>query len=124
MFPTSATRQLIESTSAAETFIDTLNAMKQELRSHFLQFPLWGEQIVYEKEVGDVVIRNVFLRDARLRVVFDPVEGKYRMIVLRRDHSASVCYERKSNRDSAKDNDKVWLKHRYSPARLSWEHGR
>ncbi len=79
---------------AADQFLDSFNAVKQELVVHYLQFPLWGEQTVYERAIGDVVIRRVLLEDAHLRVVVDPASGRYRMIVLRRDHSASACFER------------------------------
>ncbi len=41
------------------------------------------------------MIRNVFLRDARIKVVFDPDQESYRMLLLRADHSAPVSFERK-----------------------------
>ena len=39
------------------------------------------------------MIRNLVLAQARLTVVFDPTSSQYRLILLSKDHSASVCFE-------------------------------
>jgi hypothetical protein len=49
---------------------------------------------MFEREVGDVMIREFFLNDARLNVILDPAKGRYRLVVMSSCGSLSVCLER------------------------------
>ncbi|KAH8648097.1 hypothetical protein BGZ61DRAFT_469839 [Ilyonectria robusta] len=79
--------------SMAYEYIENPKAIKRSLHLYYLQRPRWGEQVVYQRDVGDVMIRSLVLSDAKLTIIVDPSTGRYREILSRSDHSASVCFE-------------------------------
>lgn len=70
--------------------------MQRELWVSYLRSCRWGEQIMFEQEVGDVMIRDFYLPEARVSVVLDPPQGRYRLIVISSCQPLSVCMERES----------------------------
>lgn len=46
---------------------------------------------------GELVIRNLILQDAHLQLILDHATNMFRMALVRRDHSACVTFECRSN---------------------------
>jgi hypothetical protein len=98
---------------AAEEFVDRIKAMQRELFILYLQYPRLGEQVVYQRfvtpptsskqgtkcsvkcvrPIGDLMVRDFYLTDARMSVIRNPTTGMYRLVLLNKLHSVSVCFE-------------------------------
>ncbi|KAF2805582.1 uncharacterized protein BDZ99DRAFT_501776 [Mytilinidion resinicola] len=83
----------LPSTSAVESFTTSLHAMQRELSILYLQYPRFGEQVVYQHAAGDLMVRHCYLTKAHLSLVFNTLSQEYRMILLSGCHSVSVCLE-------------------------------
>ncbi len=46
-------------------------------------------------EMGDIIIGHLILSKAKLKVVREVPGGEYRLILVREDKAASVCFERR-----------------------------
>jgi len=46
------------------------------------------------REIGNLLIGHLVLRKATLMVVREVLGGKYRLILVREDRAAAVCFER------------------------------
>lgn len=79
--------------SSAEQFFINLEAMKEELFILYLQYPLWGEQLVFQWAAGNLMVRDFIFRDAQLSMIMNNLTGKYRLILISACHSVSVCVE-------------------------------
>ncbi|KAF2489481.1 hypothetical protein BU16DRAFT_622985 [Lophium mytilinum] len=83
----------LPSTSAVQSFVTSLQSMQRELHILYLQYPRFGEQVVYQHAVGDLMVRHCYLTKAHLSLIFNPLTRDYRMILLSGCHSVSVCLE-------------------------------
>lgn len=45
---------------------------------------------------GVLMIRNLILQDVQLKIILEEASGMFRMVLVRRDHSAAVTFERRS----------------------------
>ncbi|KAK3367387.1 hypothetical protein B0T24DRAFT_389717 [Lasiosphaeria ovina] len=80
-----------DSSAAREYYLIIVEA-KKALLVQYLQGVRHGDCLVYEREMGDIVMGHLVLADAQLRVVRDLSSNKYRLIVVRRDRVGSVCF--------------------------------
>lgn len=79
--------------SAAEEFRGKISEAKKAMLVQYLQNIRHGDLVVYERAVGDIVIGHLVLSNAQLKVVRDLSTGKYRLMLLRGDRTASACFE-------------------------------
>jgi len=79
--------------SAAREAFENLQSMQQELFVLYLQYPRCGEQIMFERAAGDLMVRDFYLTNTRLSVVLNPSEGRYRLILLSGCRLLSICME-------------------------------
>lgn len=78
---------------SADKGLSMIRSMQQGLRISQLQGCLWREQIMFSRSIGDTMIREYLLKDARLEVVLNAQTGHYRVIVSSACGSLSVCTE-------------------------------
>lgn len=79
--------------TSARTFLTQIQLMQRELFILYLQYARCREQIVFSRPTGNTMIRDHYILDSRLSVVFNPSSGEYRVILLSGTHASSVCIE-------------------------------
>lgn len=82
-----------DSRASAEQFFTNLQAMQEELFILYLQYPLRGEQLMFQWAAGNLMVRDFIFKDAQLSMVKNDLTGQYRLILISGCHSVSVCVE-------------------------------
>jgi len=79
--------------SAAQEFRATIAEAKKSMLVQYLQGTRHCDLVVYEREMGDIVIGHFVLSNAQLKIIRDLSTDGHRMILLRRDRTGSACFE-------------------------------
>ncbi|KFY30143.1 hypothetical protein V494_08248 [Pseudogymnoascus sp. VKM F-4513 (FW-928)] len=69
------------STEAATSFLNTIESLQRHLFISYLQSQRLEETIKFQRNIGDVMIREMQLLDAVATMVEDPTNGEQRMII-------------------------------------------
>ncbi|KAL2272841.1 hypothetical protein FJTKL_05958 [Diaporthe vaccinii] len=78
----------------AKSFVSDLKHAKQLLCLQYLTGQRWGEQLMIRRDLpGDCFIGHLVLSEAEFKLVVDSESGRFRIVLLRGDHTAAVCFD-------------------------------
>lgn len=80
--------------SLATSMVKDLNLATQILQVQYLTGQRWGEQLMMQGDSSNsFFIGHLVLSETKFKLIKDSESGRYRIILLRGDHTAAVCFE-------------------------------